>query len=71
MPRYDFTCTKCEKTFEETISDFSVKITCKCGGEAKREFPLVGNVIFRGSGFYSTDYKKSTPVIKGKVEDDG
>jgi len=58
MPVYEFKCNKCgEKT--EVNFPFSVKkieITSKheCGGEWEKIFSKP-NIIYRGSGFYTTD----------------
>lgn len=59
MPIYDYKCQKCGYVFEkrQTISDEKLKTCPKCGGDVKR---LVGSgigIIFKGSGFYETDYK--------------
>ena len=69
MPAYDYRCTACDERFEVTrsISD-PVEVRCPaCAGATKRVFTPVG-VHFKGSGFYSTDYKgKSTTAEKGDV----
>jgi len=61
MPNYDYECASCSKVFEifQSMSDEPLKICPECGGEVKR---LVGGglgIIFKGSGFYVTDNKKS------------
>lgn len=60
MPNYDYECKKCEKVFEvfQKMSDQPLKACPKCGGKVRR---LVGGgcgLIFKGSGFYITDYKR-------------
>lgn len=50
MVRYEFTCTKCNETFE-TPSRFDVT---HCGVRAKRNYSI-GGIAFKGSGFYSKD----------------
>ena len=62
MPTYDYECTKCGNTFEvfHKVDDPSKKACPKCKAKAKR---LIGGgcgLIFKGSGFYSTDYKKNS-----------
>ncbi len=60
MPIYLYKCPVCQEQFErvEKISD-THKANCpKCGKAASRVF-LPTRVIFKGSGFYVTDYKKS------------
>ena len=59
MPIYSYKCSKCGKVFEkfQKVGENS-KIYCEdCGGEAVRLFLPVG-VIFKGSGFYTTDYNR-------------
>ncbi|GAB4274491.1 MAG: hypothetical protein Kow0056_02860 [Coriobacteriia bacterium] len=61
MPVYDYRCEPCRTTFEVTrpVSDRSEVLCPECGSAAKRVFSPVG-VIFKGSGFYNTDYKRSS-----------
>jgi putative FmdB family regulatory protein len=61
MPFYDYQCQTCEETFEffHNISKKHEDKCEKCGGDLVR---LIGSgtvFIFKGSGFYTTDYKKS------------
>ncbi|RKX94339.1 MAG: zinc ribbon domain-containing protein [Spirochaetes bacterium] len=72
MPTYDYECTECGYTFEyfQSMSDDLLQECPKCGGKVKR---LIGGglgVIFKGSGFYVTDNKKSlsTPAPVKKNE---
>ncbi|HMA61421.1 MAG TPA: zinc ribbon domain-containing protein [bacterium] len=59
MPTYDYICKKCGHEFEEfhSISDDPVKICPECG-HASVERKITGGtgLIFKGSGFYITDY---------------
>ncbi|HSS60253.1 MAG TPA: FmdB family zinc ribbon protein [Candidatus Limnocylindrales bacterium] len=60
MPIYGYRCTKCGHQFEvfQRMSDASVETCPKCQGEVTRVlFP--SGVVFKGSGYYSTDYKDS------------
>ena len=58
MPRYDYKCKKCHRTFEVTHGiDDTVKSCDECGGDVRRVFHPVG-IVFKGSGFYATDSKK-------------
>ena len=65
MPIYDYKCTKCDKILEveQKPSDLPLNFCPSCGGELRRIFHPVG-VVFKGSGFHVTDYKKE----KGKKE---
>lgn len=61
MPTYDYVCDACEHQFEHRQSMSSDRLrTCpQCKKRKLRR--LIGSgagVIFRGSGFYETDYKK-------------
>jgi len=67
MPTYDYKCTKCNKSFEyfQKMSDEPLKVCDDCGGDLKR---LIGSgltPIFKGHGFYQTDYKKNGNSNKG------
>lgn len=59
MPRYEYECKSCKKRFEVVHGVNETVDSCKyCGGSVRKVFHPVG-VIFKGSGFYSTDYKGS------------
>lgn len=59
MPTYGYKCRECKTEFDvfRKISDDPVEKCPECGGPVKRVFHPVG-IIFKGSGFYTTDYKK-------------
>ena len=59
MPTYEYKCQKCGNEFEEFQSiTAEAKADCpKCGGHAKRMISLNSGIIFKGKGFYVTDYK--------------
>lgn len=61
MPTYDYRCTACGVTFElfQSIKADPAKVCPKCGGEVKREIGPGAGFIFKGSGFYITDYARS------------
>lgn len=69
MPIYEYKCPGCGHLFEvlRKISDSPDGKCPRCQKQAKRVFRPVG-VIFKGSGFYTTDYKKksSLPKADGK-----
>ena len=64
MPTYDYVCGACEHAFEHFQSMTSRRLRkCPSCGKPKLD-RLVGSgagVIFKGSGFYETDYKRSGP----------
>ncbi|HUI05835.1 MAG TPA: FmdB family zinc ribbon protein [Verrucomicrobiae bacterium] len=60
MPTYEYECQKCHHRFElfQSIKDEPVKTCPKCRGRVKRLFGTGAGLIFKGSGFYITDYRK-------------
>lgn len=63
MPTYDYLCAACGHTFErfESIGDGGPKACEKCGKKkAKRRLGTGAGLIFKGSGFYVTDYKNAS-----------
>jgi putative FmdB family regulatory protein len=74
MPIYEYRCEKCGKVFEilQRFSDAPLKIHEDCGGEVEK---LISHSAFqlKGSGWYQTDYAKSSsvpPVAKGEGKQD-
>ena len=61
MPRYDYECNSCADIFEvkQGFDDEPVAECPKCHSTARRIFTPVP-IIFKGSGFYVTDNKKSS-----------
>lgn len=59
MPTYEYQCTKCNKPFEyfQSISEPPKKECEECGGELTKLLSAGSGLIFKGSGFYITDYK--------------
>jgi len=62
MPTYEYGCKKCGHEFEvfQSMSDAPVNICPVCGGEAERHISAGAGFIFKGSGFYSTDYRSDS-----------
>ncbi|MFO0837641.1 MAG: zinc ribbon domain-containing protein [Phycisphaerae bacterium] len=63
MPTYDYACQNCGHEFEEFQSiSADPLIKCpKCGKRSlKRLIGTGGGVIFKGSGFYQTDYRSES-----------
>jgi putative FmdB family regulatory protein len=73
MPTYDYVCDGCGHAFElfQSMTD-SVKKTCpKCGKKKLRRLIGAGGaIVFKGSGFYQTDYR-SESYKKGAAADSG
>ena len=65
MPTYDYKCRKCGHAFEhvQKMSDKPLKSCPKCKkGKVDRLIGAGAGLIFKGTGFYITDYKKSSPA---------
>lgn len=62
MPTYDYKCQECNYTFElfQPMTAEPVKHCPKCNGTVKRLIGTGAGPIFKGSGFYQTDYKNNT-----------
>lgn len=59
MPTYEYECNKCKKHFDvfQSMSAKPVKKCPECGGKVTRLLGTGSGVIFKGTGFYQTDYK--------------
>ena len=70
MPTYDYICNNCEKTYEyfQSMSDAPKKECPECEKNSLRRVISGGTgLIFKGSGYYLTDYKnKKTHSSKDK-----
>lgn len=61
MPTYEYVCDACEHRFErfQKISERPVKRCPACGArEARRIISPGAGLLFKGPGFYATDYRK-------------
>ncbi len=65
MPTYDYQCTSCSHVFEifQTMSEDPLKKCPYCGKGVRRLVSGGSGLIFKGSGYYLTDYVK-----KGKKD---
>ncbi len=61
MPSYDYLCRNCGHRFEafQKISDKPLTKCPKCSAHVERLITGGSGFIFKGSGFYITDYKRS------------
>ncbi len=59
MPTYSYSCNECGHVFDlfHSILDDSGKLCPECGAATKRMIGAGVGLIFKGSGFYVTDYK--------------
>ncbi len=70
MPTYEYECKDCGHVFErfESIKASSVKKCPECGNRAHRLIGAGSAIIFKGSGFYQTDYRSKEYQQKAKTE---
>ncbi len=72
MPTYDYECDACEHAFEEfqSMSEAPLKKCPKCGKNKLRR--LIGTgaaILFKGSGFYQTDYRSESYKSAAKADE--
>lgn len=63
MPTYDYACKDCGHRFEafQSMSDAALTTCPKCERESLQRLIGAGaGLVFKGSGYYLTDYKKSS-----------
>lgn len=71
MPTYDYRCDACGHGFDvfQSITDPAMKKCPKCRKQKLRRLIGAGaGIIFKGSGFYETDYKRSRGGVGGPSE---
>jgi len=69
MPTYEYECRSCDQVFEvfQSMRDAPLSSCPQCGQhEVKRLIGRGAGIIFKGSGFYETDYKR--PQAKEETE---
>jgi putative FmdB family regulatory protein len=61
MPTYEYACTACGERTEakQRFDDPPLQECPHCGGNLRKLYSPVG-IVFRGSGFYSTDARKGS-----------
>ena len=67
MPTYEYKCAACDHAFErfQRISDRPVRTCPECGKRrVRRLISAGGGFVFKGPGFYATDYRKDTGGAK-------
>ena len=64
MPRYDYKCVECESEFElvQSFAEAGKGVCPACSGAGRRLFHAVP-VIYKGSGFYTTDYGRPKRTV--------
>ena len=77
MPTYEYECTKCGRVTEvfQSITEASRRRLrksdhprCKCAAPVRRRIGSGGGIIFKGSGFYETDYRSESYKKAAKAE---
>ena len=77
MPTYEYECAKCGKVFElfQSIAEPPRKRLrktdprpCKCNTTVTRRISTGGGLIFKGSGFYLTDYRSESYKQSAKAD---
>lgn len=71
MPTYEYRCAKCGHKLEvfQSMNDAPLAKCPHCGKKSlKRLMGLGAGIIFKGSGFYETDYKRPPAKPAGAAE---
>lgn len=69
MPTYEYLCKNCETRFEavQKMTEDPLTDCISCGGPVRRVLFPAG-IIFKGSGFHVTDYRKPSDKAKEKAD---
>ncbi len=72
MPTYDYKCLACDTQFEkfQGITAPPIEECPECGGKVKRLIGAGAGLIFKGSGFYITDYRSEGYKESAKKDKD-
>lgn len=71
MPTYEYECEACSHNFDEfqSMSEEPLKKCPKCGKKKlRRVFGAGAAILFKGSGFYSTDYRSESYKSAAKAD---
>lgn len=73
MPTYVYRCKKCKHRFElyHSITDDAVKRCPRCAAKAERVPSGGAGILFKGSGFYITDYRSKSYKDKARQDKPG
>jgi putative FmdB family regulatory protein len=73
MPTYEYKCEKCGCTFDEfhNMNDSEPRKCPQCGGKAEKKIGTGSGIIFKGSGFYATDYARGGEGRSGSCDSKG
>ena len=73
MPTYEYQCDACDHNFDEfqSMSDKPLKKCPQCGKpKLRRVFGTGAAILFKGSGFYETDYRSESYKQAAKADQD-
>lgn len=73
MPTYEYECTGCGYRFEkfQSITARPLRRCPRCGKRVRRLLGVGAGVIFKGSGFYATDYRSESYKKAAKADAEG
>ncbi len=73
MPTYEYECRKCGRHFDQSQPMSAKPLTrCpQCKGKIRRVISGGSGILFKGSGFYATDYRSSSYKEKASKEKSG
>ena len=69
MPTYEYECRECGQAFErfQGINEDPITECPECGGLVRRLISSEGGLVFKGPGFYATDYRSGPESSPGKA----
>ncbi len=72
MPTYEYACTQCGQHIEvyQRIADDPLDTCGACGAPLRKVFHPAG-ILFKGSGFYSTDNRSESKTSSSETSDSG
>lgn len=70
MPTYEYECQRCGHVFEkfQKITDPPAKRCPKCRGGVRKRIGAGAGILFKGTGFYATDYRSEGYRKAAKAE---
>ena len=73
MPTYEYRCTSCGHEFEvfQKMTDPPKKRCPQCRGKVEKKLSAGAGLLFKGSGFYITDYRSEDYKKKARSESAG
>ena len=70
MPTYEYECQRCGHSFEafQGMTEKPLRKCPECSGRVRRLIGAGAGIIFKGSGFYQTDYRSEDYKKAAKAE---